>query len=59
MHADDIVLMSETIEGHSDKSFKWKEAFERKGLKVNLWKNKVMVCSGITKDGLSKSKGDS
>ena len=29
-------------------------AFECKGLKVNLWKIKVMVSGGITKDGLSK-----
>ena len=26
------------------------------GLKVNLVKTKVMVCGGITKDGMSKSK---
>ena len=35
---------------------KWKEAFESKDLKVNLGKTKVMVSSGITKDGMSKSK---
>ena len=33
-------------------------AFESKGLKVNLEKTKVMVCGGITKDGMSKSKVD-
>ena len=29
-----------------------------KGLKVNLWKTKVMVCGGFTKDGMSKGKVD-
>ena len=33
-------------------------AFESKGLKVNLGKIKVMVCGGITKDGMSKSEDD-
>ena len=56
--ADDIVLMSETIEGLRNKFIKWKEAFESKGLKVNIGKTKVMVCGGITKDGMSKSKVD-
>ena len=58
LYADDVVLMSETIEGLRNKFLKWKEAFERKGLKVNLGKTKVMVCDGITKDGMSISKID-
>ena len=58
LYADDLVLRSETIEGLRNKLFKWKEVFESKGLKVNLGKTKVMVCSGITKDGISKSKFD-
>ena len=33
------VSMSETIVGLQDKLIKWKEAFESKGLKVNLGKN--------------------
>ena len=28
MYADDLVLMSETIEGHSNKLLNWKEVFE-------------------------------
>ena len=32
---DDLVLMSETMEGLREKFWKWKEAFESKGLKVN------------------------
>ena len=33
--------MSETIEGLRNNFFRWKEAFESKGLKVNLGKIKV------------------
>ena len=58
LYADDIVLMSETIMGLTDRFLKWKEALERKGLKVNLRKTKVMVSSSITQDSLSKSKVD-
>ena len=58
LYADDLVLISETIEGLRNKFLKWKEAIESKGLKVNLGKTKVMVSSGIAKDGLSKSKVD-
>ena len=56
LYVDGIVLMSETIEGLRNKVFKWKEAFERNGLKVNFGEAMVMVSSGITQDGLSKSK---
>ena len=52
--ADELVLMSETIDGLRDKFLKWKEAFENKGLKVNLGKSKVMVSSGITQAGCLK-----
>ena len=55
LYVDDLVLMSETIEGLRNKFFKWKETFESKGLKVNLGKTNVMVSDRITKDGLSKS----
>ena len=44
--------------GLMNKFLKWKEAFESKGLKVNLVKTKVMVSGGITKDGMSNSKVD-
>ena len=43
LYVDDLVLMSETIDGLRDKFLKWKETFESKGLKVNLGKTKVMV----------------
>ena len=58
LYADDLVLMSKTIEGLMNKFIKWKKAFESKGLNVNHWKTKVMVSGGITKDGMSKSKVD-
>ena len=43
LYADDLVSMSKTINGFWNKFVKWKEAFESKGLKVNLGKTKVMV----------------
>ena len=36
LHADDSVLMSETVEGLRNKFLRWKEALESKSLKVNL-----------------------
>ena len=36
LYADDLVLMSETIQGLRDKFLKWKEAFDNKNVKVNL-----------------------
>ena len=56
-YADDLVLMSENC-GTRDKVLKWRESFYNKVLKRHLWKTKVMVSSGITQDGLSKSKID-
>ena len=58
LYADELVMMSETIEGLRNKFLKWKEAFESKGLNVNLGKTKVMVCSAIMEDGMFKSKVD-
>ena len=58
IYADDLVLMSDTIEGLSNKFLKWKQASEGKGLKVNLGKFKVMVSGSIIKDGMFKSKVD-
>ena len=57
LYADDLVLMNETIEGLTNKFLKWKESFENKGLKVDLGKTAVVV-SGVTIDGMSKSKVD-
>ena len=54
--ADDLVLMSESMENFKEKFLKWKEAFKSKQLKVNLKKTKVMV-SG-SKGEVFKSKVD-
>ena len=43
LYADDLVLMSESMEGLREKFWKWKDAFESKGLKVNLGKTKMVV----------------
>ena len=43
LYADNLVLMSEIIEGFDNKFLNWMEAFESKGLKVNLGKTKIMV----------------
>ena len=49
-------LMSETIIRLRNKFMKCKVAFERNGLKVKIWKNKVMISGDIPRDGMSKSK---
>ena len=53
LYADDIVLMSETIEGLWNMFQKWKESIGSMGVKVDFKKIKVLVSGGITKDGLS------
>ena len=54
LYADDLVLISETIEGLREKFWKWKEAFESKGLKVNLRKTKVVVSGAEGEVSVSK-----
>ena len=51
-YADDLVLMSETIEGLMNKFLKWKGACRSKDLKLSFGK----LCGSITTDGMSKSK---
>ena len=48
LYADDLALTSETMEGLREKFWKWKEAFESKGLKVNIGKTKVVVTKTLT-----------
>ena len=43
LYVDGLVLTSKTIEGLREEFWKWKVAFEREGLKVNLGKTKVAV----------------
>ena len=54
LYGDDLVLMSETMEGMRGKFWKWKEAFESKGLKVNLGKTKVVVSGAEGEVSVSK-----
>ena len=54
LYADDLVLMSESMEGLREKFWKWKEAFESKGLKVNLRKTKVVVSGAEGKVSVNK-----
>ena len=56
LHADDLFFMSESIENFKEKFLKWKEAFESKGLMVNLKKIKIMV--SCSKSEVLKSKVD-
>ena len=56
LHADDLVLMSESIENLKEKFLKWKEVFESNAMKVNLEKTKVMVSN--SKGKALKSKVD-
>ena len=49
LYADDLVLMEETMEELRENFDEWREAFESKGMRVNLGKTKLMV-SGIEKE---------
>ena len=41
LYADDLVLLSETIEGLRNKFLEWQKAFDTTGLKGDLWKTKL------------------
>ena len=43
LYADDLVLISETMEDLKKRFWNWKTALGSKGLKVNTRKTKVMV----------------
>ena len=43
LYADDLVLMTESIEELKGKVLRWKECMEAKALKMNIGKTKVMV----------------
>ena len=50
--------MSKKIEVLRYSFLKWEDAFLSMCLNINLWNTNVMVCGGITKNGLSKGKVD-
>ena len=56
LHADDLFLICETIDGLWNKFLRWKEFVESKCLKVNLGETKVMVIGGITRNDMSRRK---
>ena len=49
LYADDLVLIGESMEELRENFDDWREAFESKGVRVNLGKTKLMV-SGIEKE---------
>ena len=56
LYADDLVLMSESLDDLKEKFQRWRSALEDKGLKVNVGKTEMMV-SG-TKGDIVLSKID-
>ena len=56
LYADDLVLMSKTMEDLKERFWNWKDALESKSLKVNTRKTKAMVSRSEGK--LFKSKID-
>ena len=45
LYADDLVIIAESLEECVRRLLTWKEAMEKKGLKVNGGKTKIMICS--------------
>ena len=56
LYADDLVLMSESLENLRERFQRWRRALEGKGLKVNVGKTKMMM-SG-TESEITSSKID-
>ena len=52
LYADDLVLMGETMEELRENFDEWREAFESKGMRVNLGKTKLMVRGKIDPCGV-------
>ena len=44
LYADDLVIITESLEGCVRRLLTWKEAMEKKGLRVNAGKTKIMIC---------------
>ena len=54
LYADDLVIISESLEDCTRRLLIWKEQMELKGLRVNAGKTKIMIC-GSGMDTLTKS----
>ena len=44
LYADDLVIIAESLEECVRRLLIWKEAMEKKGLRVNAGKTKIMIC---------------
>ena len=44
LSADDLVIIAESLEECVRRLLTWKEAMEKKGLRVNAGKTKIMIC---------------
>ena len=51
LYADDLVIVSDSVQGLSERITSWKKHLENKGLRVNMKKTKVL-CSGRNLDVL-------
>ena len=45
LYVDDLVIIAESLEECVRRLLTWKEAMEKKGLRVNAGKTKIMICS--------------
>ena len=54
LYADDLVIIAESLEKCVRRLLTWKEAMEKKGLRVNAGKTKIMIC-GMGLDLLQSS----
>ena len=44
LYADDLVIIADSLEECVTRLLIWKEAMEKKGLRINAVKSKVMIC---------------
>ena len=56
LYADDLVIIAESLEECVRRLLTWKEAMEKKGLRVNAGKTKIMICG--TELDLLQSSGE-
>ena len=57
LYTDDLIISAESMEERLVKLKTWKSEMEKKGLRGNMWKTKIMVC-GMTLDLLKKAGKD-
>ena len=52
LYADDLVIIAQSLEECVRRLLTWKEAMEKKGLRVNAGKTKIMICgTGLESSG--------